>query len=153
MDDLSSLLAIDPGQTTGWAFFKAGLLFAAGYGAHEFFKDGSNMPDEATHAKKVVIELPHHFSSRRKADVQDLIMLGVRVGELKQTWRSRGSDILLVWPQTWKGSVPKEIHNKRVLEMLAQSEKELLPTRPRAKDFDNNMVDAIGIGLWKLGRM
>ena len=48
--------------------------------------------------------------------------------------------------------MPKDIHNRRVLKALSESELAVLPKRPRAKTPDNNMVDAVGIGLWRLGR-
>ena len=37
-------------------------------------------------------------------------------------------------------------------ELLTDEERAILPRRPRAKDCDHNMLDAIGIGLWQLTR-
>lgn len=146
------LLAFDPGETTGWALFRAGRLIAAGSAKSA---DGLEhyMPDEAEKTRWVLIELPQERHHGRKTNVRSIITLAVRVGELKREWEARGAEVELVWPTTWKGSVPKSIHNRRVLAALSEEERALLPKRPRAKKHDHNMLDAVGEGLWKLGRM
>lgn len=151
-EGLSSLLALDPGATTGWAFFQDGLLEAAGYvkSTERFYYK----PKKTLNVRSVLIELPQErHQGGKKTDVRSIITLAVRVGELKREWESRGAQVELVWPTTWKGSVPKKIHNRRVLAALSKAERALLPLRPRAKDHDHNMLDAVGEGLWKLGRM
>lgn len=140
-----ALLTFDPGRRTGWSKFVGQRLVAAG-----LLKAGR---PELGMPQQVVIELPRWYPHERKVDVQDLIELGVKVGWLKGFYRSLGVEAELVLPTTWKGSVPKEIHNRRVLEALTEEELQIVPRRPRAKDHDHNIVDAVGIGLWKLGRM
>lgn len=149
-----NLLSLDPGNITGWAVFTDKRLIAAGtlkkveafalVPASDrglvFFGRGS-----------VLIEMPRWYPHDH-SDVNDLLDLSVFVGELKRFYESQAS-VELVWPRTWKGNAPKEITNKRTLAALTPEEVALLPRRPRAKDFDNNMLDAIGLGLWKLGRL
>lgn len=147
---VSSLVTLDAGRRWGWSFFRIGLLFAAGY-AKSSDHAHAIMPKEALRAKRVIIELPQQRPG--KTHVASIITLSVHVGQLKGDWESRGAKVDLVWPTTWKGSVPKDIHNKRVLAALSEDELKLLPKRPRAKDYDHNCIDAVGIGLWKLGRM
>jgi hypothetical protein len=137
------LLSIDPGETTGWAFFVDGCLSSAGCG------DKADLPN--MRLQHAVIELPDYFPG--KTHVRSIITLSVRVGWLQRLCEERGARVELAWPQTWKGSVPKKIHHKRLLAVLESDEIELLPKRPRAKNYDHNLLDAVGIGLWKLGRI
>lgn len=149
MKNPGRLVALDPGDATGWAFFEEGLLVAAGCSKPDDICD--DVPRGALRADIVVIELPQNWPG--KTPITSIITLAVRVGTFKERWERYGASVELVWPTTWKGSVPKKIHNDRVLEALSAAERKLLPKRPRAKDFDHNMLDAVGIGLWKLGRM
>jgi hypothetical protein len=74
----------------------------------------------------------------------------VLVGDVRGFYRRAGLETALVAPRTWKGNIPKAIHNERVLGALTAAERATLPKRPRAKDFDHNMIDAVGIALWQL---
>lgn len=51
-----------------------------------------------------------------------------------------------VTPGAWKGQVPKHVHHARVLELLDATE------RRRAAGHDHNVLDAIALGLFALGR-
>lgn len=151
-----NLLAFDPGKTTGWALYIAGKLALAGT-VHPYERGGLWAAldyVETNSADLVVIEQPRWYPREREVDYNDVLDLAVLVGELKGYF---GGDacrkIELVAPRTWKGSVPKPIHNRRVLAKLTAEELAVLPKRPRAKTLDSNMVDAIGIGLWRLGRV
>lgn len=143
---MNSLLAIDPGNTTGLAEFLNGRLVRA-----QACKKGEGKQLYIARMQ-VLIEMPRWYPHDHK-DVNDLLDLSVFVGELKQHYESLGHLVELVWPRTWKGNAPKEITNRRVLEALKPEEVALLPKRPRAKTFDHNMLDAIGLGLWKLWRI
>jgi hypothetical protein len=143
-----NLLAIDPGQTTGWAYFLNGELLQASYDTKEEVLIQTNRGTDI-----LVIEKPAWYGTNNKVDVNDLIELAVFVGEMKQKYRMTTKEIVLVLPVAWKGTVPKKIHNQRVLDTLTEKERDLLPLRPRAKDYDHNMLDAVGLGLWKLGRL
>jgi hypothetical protein len=145
------LVAIDPGGTTGWAAFHSCVLIAAGFTENPY-EVIDLLPRAARDPDCVVIELPQH-RSRKSKNFADIITLAVLVGELKNMWRDRCHAVEPVWPTTWKGSVPKDIHNDRVLEKLSPKERDVLQKSPRAKKFNHNMIDAVGIGLWKLGRM
>lgn len=147
---MTDILCFDPGETTGWALFTNGVLAIAQY---EKFADVIVDPPCLERFALVIIEKPQWRPHERKIDINDLIELAVMVGELKRVYRSFGSDVNLVVPTTWKGSVPKEIHNRRVLSHLSPEELARVPLRPRSKKPDHNAVDAIGLGLWKLRRM
>jgi hypothetical protein len=156
---MSHLLAFDPGNTTGWAYFQGGVLVCAGYGKLEeilYSAPGLTVGDETRlfETDAVLIEKPQ-WRPHDKIDINDIITLAVAVGELKRAyWKPiNGPRIEEVFPTTWKGSVPKDVHNKRVLSKLTPQELAQVPLRPRAKTPDHNCVDAVGLGLWKLGRL
>ncbi len=143
-----NLISVDPGNTTGWAAFSGtSLVEARTTTSDELF--GGGLPGWMGSLPLVLIELPQHV----KAPVMDLITLAVGVGEYKRFYEGQGCCVELVWPRTWKGTVPKKIHNQRVLAALTPAELAVVPKRPKAKDVDHNTCDAIGLGLWKLGRM
>jgi hypothetical protein len=52
-------------------------------------------------------------------------------------------------PQQWKGSVPKTVMERRIRSKLAPDELATLPTGAKA----HNAIDAVGLGLYHLGRL
>jgi hypothetical protein len=98
------------------------------------------------------IEQPKVYPHSRKVNPDDLLKLMGLVGEWKNYLESMGCRVEYVEPRQWKGTVPKHIHNRRTLSLLTDGEVAILPKRPRAKDYDHNMLDAVGLGLWKLHR-
>lgn len=142
-----NLLTLDPGNITGVAvFFGKTLVSAAAYKKRDVFIPIVRDP------APVLIETPRWYPHDH-SDVNDLLDLSVYVGELKRFYEAMGCVVELVWPRTWKGNVPKKITNRRTVAALSPEEVALLPRRPRAKDHDDNMLDAVGLGLWKLGRL
>jgi hypothetical protein len=147
------LIAIDPGKTTGIALFRDNVLINAFAGpSSEILKSPPPNAYELPIRSTAVIENPR-WTPMRGVDPNDLLDLSRLVGRFEDYYTRAGHAVVLVTPMQWKGSVKKSIHNRRVLELLTAHETMLLPKRPRANDFDNNMVDAIGLGLWKLGRL
>lgn len=145
-----SVIGIDPGKTrTGWAVFWEADLMSAGWLSGDLF----DLPDVPLLPAIVVVELPVIYPlGKGKGDPNDLIKLAEIAGAIRgfYTVRAPGIATALVKPRAWKGTVPKPIHNERVLGALSREERALLPRRPRAKDFDHNMLDAVGLGLWQL---
>jgi hypothetical protein len=52
-----------------------------------------------------------------------------------------------LYPSEWKGQVPKDVMNERVLKRLSVKEHEALVSS------DHNTLDAVGIGLFHSGRL
>jgi hypothetical protein len=147
-----SIIAIDPGKRTGWAIFQDAALVDAGT-FNEIRMLTEDAPMVGIMPAIAVIELPVIYPlGKGKGDPNDLIALAVLVGDLRGFYRLAGFAIELVKPRTWKGTVPKHIHHSRVLAALMGRERALLPKRPNAKDFDHNMLDAVGLGLWFLSK-
>lgn len=147
------LIAIDPGKTSGFAAYMGGKLIEACAIKEQALlaraAANSSLPGCFSSRPIFVCELPVVYKSRN-VPASDLINLAVLVGDLRGLFRAKGFETVLVKPRTWKGTVPKEIHNRRVLRELTQEEKAILPKRPRARDYDHNMIDAVGLGLWFL---
>jgi hypothetical protein len=94
-------------------------------------------------AARVVVETPIKYPTKRKQhkDVGNLL-------EVAEQMKKTASRSLGVSPSAWKGQVPKKIHGRRILEALEDTEKKAALT------IDNhNTIDAIGLGLWVLGRL
>jgi len=142
------LLSIDPGVTTGTAYFINGELHRAF--AIPFEKLMTEPPQ--AFFNEVILEFPK-WRPHSGAEIDDLLGLAHKAGRIEQFCLERGMVVDRVWPHVWKGSVPKPIHNQRVLRTLSSDELARVPLRPRAKTPDHNCIDAIGIGLWKLGRL
>lgn len=145
-----NLIAIDPGRTTGWATFVDSKLVHTGS-----VKKGlvlSLLDSSTFRSYRALIELPRWYPHDH-SDVNDLIDLAVQVGEVKLFLEASRCAVELVWPRTWKGTVKKEIMTERILSRLTPEELALVPLRPRARTPDHNCVDAVGLGLWKLGRL
>lgn len=172
---MNYLVAIDPGKRTGWAMFRDSRLTCCGYVLPDGSKHYSRCEqlNKIPGAETVLIEQPRWYPHERKIDVNDLLDLAVLVGEIKANMGGRcfnsqecdfdelliRPEVELIFPRTWKGTVPKPIMSQRIYEKLDEGEKKLLPLKrgkklsTSAADHDHNALDAIGLGLWKLGRL
>lgn len=152
------VMAIDPGGTTGWALFQRGELVACGY---ESF-DKIAVRDWVWLCKKAVggvcvVEFPQAYPGpKSKQDPNDILRTAYRCGELANSFRRLGFEVEEVYPNGWKGTADKKLTLERVLDRLSEGEKSLLeqakPAKSRSKSFDHNMIDAVGIGLWRVYR-
>lgn len=146
------LIAIDPGtEQAGFARFVEGRLVQATLVREK----GSTKEQRAWRVARklgelfetgedLVIEHPQIYV-RSKGDPDDLLALALVVGGVLAV--HEGGE--LVRPRTWKGQVPKKIMTNRILKHLAGDERALC-----AKVKDNhNVLDAVGVGLWKLKRL
>jgi len=57
----------------------------------------------------------------------------------------------MVFPATWKGQLKKHVCHARIDLALTPGERKIIPKL--AKTYLHNMLDAVGIGLWYLGRL
>lgn len=155
------VLAIDPGNTMGWALFLSGDLYDSGFCKKEAVQSGELTPQavRAGHSLPpdpgyldstclIVGEMPTYRGQRGEkeknvATPKDLISLGIALGQATGLYMRKVEVIEFVTPNEWKGSVPKDICHSRVKKTL----------KPEESMPDNhNERDAVGIGLWYLGR-
>ena len=137
-----SRLAIDPGVDTGFAVFDVkGALVDCGL-SDRFPTFGISL---------AIIECPQVYPGRNsKGDPNDLIVLAVRVGRYQERLEAAGARVTLVLPRAWKGTVPKDIHNARVIRDLSPEAAAVVleGCRGVVASKVNNIIDAIGLGSW-----
>jgi hypothetical protein len=151
------LVAIDPGlRVMGWAVFNHhGALHAArllrnpdntGRGPATWARMAAQIPDDGT---DLAIEYPQIYRGG-KADPSDLIELAGVVGActVARDW----AGIRGFLPRAWKGQIPKDVHQKRILATLTPAEIEIVRALDCPASLAHNVLDAIGIGLHALGR-
>jgi hypothetical protein len=82
-----------------------------------------------------------------RVNTQDVIRLAQSAGRIAANYPEA------VWylPAQWKGGVPKAVHQKRILAALSDEEKALL--KDMNKGTLKQVLDAIGLGLYHLGRL
>jgi hypothetical protein len=160
---LRRVLAIDPGRDTGWAYFVNGKLVGCGHiSIEKIFK---KRPHETFGISnfggvEVIIEGPAIYPVGKKQKggrIPDsaIVKLALRTGEIRQLLRAEGATTAYTeQPKEWKGNVPKDVTERRVLAILDEEETKLIYSTmsARSKTLNNNMVDAVGIGLWKIRR-
>lgn len=161
---MTTLLAVDPSiRAMGWATFDDGQLIGAGV---ENASSGVrvSITEQVLRSLRLVDQLPggidtlvsetpQVYPGPSEEDPNDLLPMAWQVGQL--TARYRHSLIYLYHPREWKGQASKEAFQPRILERLSAEELALLPVKTRARKwpYDHNMTDAIGIGLYHLGRL
>ncbi len=101
----------------------------------------------------VAIECPQVYDAPKQVGRQsDLIRLAVVVGAVLAIARPWCKAALLLQPAEWKGQVKKEVMEQRIRERLAPEELGAVEDL-ELKTIAHNVIDAIGIGLVRCGRM
>lgn len=155
------ILAIDPGTNTGWALLRDGALVTCGLGDPR--TSSAHVVRDIT---DVIIEHPVIYPGGRTKNPNDVLKVAVNAGEWAGTYRQRCL-VHYVTPQTWKGNVPKKVHQGRVWSKLSSAERAeaaavckrmspkwspaLIATAPDAALW-RNVLDAVGLGLFHVGR-
>ena len=150
MGSVKSLLSIDPGTRTGWAEFANGRLVACGTTASPDFHPGPR-PD------RVVIERPTVYP-HSQVPPNDIVSLAITAGRLSHAL----GEVEWILPRQWKGQVPKPksrrvadyIIHRRVLARLDDAEAVIyLGGISAVPPTCCDLTDAVGLGLWALGRL
>jgi hypothetical protein len=87
---------------------------------------------------------------QQKGDQNDLIAVATVVGAVCAG--NRWESIRLVEPREWKGTIKKAIFAERIEGRLTTQEKETV-LLPGNKKLALDVWDAVGIGLFDLGRL
>lgn len=135
---IRSLLAIDPGESNGWASF-------TGFGGLIDYGVGG---PPACHYGVLVIERPEIYRGSR-ANPNSIITLALNAG----FWSGKVSHERLVWykPKQWKGQIPKTARLENYV--IYKRVKNLFPFvdfAGYAKKAQFDIVDAIGLGMFAL---
>ena len=153
---MTRLLSIDPGKHfLAYAIFEDSILAdVSGFTAEEPGHMAAMIESRLCilGLDELVIEFPQIYPPRvQKGDPNDLLSLAMVVGFVVQTLH-KTPHIELVSPKRWKGSVPKMVHNDRIKDRLAEDERSLITQSKVPTGKRHNLIDAVGIGLWRLGR-
>ena len=136
------LLAIDPGDATGWAHFRGYHLVACGLVPSDGY---AFLPA----CSAVIVEEPQVYTYG-KADPNKLLILSEKVGRILQIYPHANK----VKPRVWKGQMPKDICHIRFLVKLDPKERQVMNESLDgvAKGLRHNVKDAVCLGLWRLRR-
>ncbi len=104
-----------------------------------------------THGAKVcVYEEPRIYPMGKSSSrPNDIVKLAIRAGRLTAPW----SNPIPYAPHEWKGQVPDDILEARIVGKLLTEELACLEALGLPKSRKHNVTDAIGIGLKHLKRM
>lgn len=164
------LYAIDPGvHSSAVAMFRDGALMATAE-THRWSYGSWAGPGS------IVVEIPRVYPKdpRKGNDLIDLAAAGMRLaGQIEAS--CIGHVVLTtVFPRQWKGQIPKPIHHSRMITKLSPIEKDiLLALKPdldqhirtacetyaetrQVRGYSNrihNVLDAVALGLTKIGRL
>lgn len=152
-------LSVDPGiGGTGVAYWKEGQLLKATTLRPKYVPNSSweknvtNISSQfaqlvaSSEAELAIFEAPVFFSGagRVVAESGDLCKLAMLCGMYIYIVGDLQISYQLITPAHWKGQLPKKVAATRI-------EKEMGRDFPTER-LSNHAVDAIGIGLWHLGR-
>lgn len=100
----------------------------------------------------IVVEYPEQYSHTPapRSSVQGLACTG---GGIVSMLKKDSNKVEFVLPKTWKGQVPKDIMLNRIVAKLSDTEKQILESKNYIKSKKHNVIDAIGLGLFKLNRL
>lgn len=153
-----TLVAIDPGKkSAGVAIFRHGLLWDCELVRapdHEHMCIFAGLVGFAldNRGNEAMIEVPRVYPKGHTPNPNDLIPVAVVAGVFGRVLAGKGARVRFVAPKTWKGSVPKVVHNNRVMKKLTGAELRVLDDCGAPASLRHNVVDAVGIGLWTLRR-
>lgn len=152
-------MSIDPSiRSCGWAIWKGkklkdfGVFHPARSREKEWEQAGRIVGEMALkkakewRVKKVFCEFPAYFGDNVTAKSGALIKLAWFVGFLNGLFE-KSADFELVPVHIWKGQLPKVVVNSRIERVLSPK----ICRRLRKMPMD--VFDAVGIGLFKHGRM
>lgn len=156
------MFSLDPGLGgTGWAYWGEGRLQEVGI-VHDKAKDDTlaarcggivgqlqgRMPSASTAFGPVTlfIEMPQAMSNAKglAAQAGSVYKLAFLVGYIASAFHKY--DVITVTPMEWKGQLPKDVVQRRIIRILG--------VRPCVKlNIRSHAWDAVGLGLWALGRL
>lgn len=153
------ILTIDPGNAIGYALWRKDLwrrgilTHPVSYGKIENRKDKektfhqfkelviNNMPITLAFMENSAL-MRGSATGRVSADSGALVKLSQTIGRLYQILIDNHVKVELISVAKWKGSLPKDVCERRIRRLL-----------PRLRDKESNhAIDAIGIGLYMLGK-
>lgn len=161
------MLAVDPGVCSGWAVFDGEVLTSCGV------SDGTSGGPKALRLDRLVVE--DQVVDRRTPNPASIVKLAQNAGAWDVIGRTRYGASTAEWvrPERWKGQMAKAPCHRAIwrrLEVIEQHAVAEATNTPMALLFAalfdggsvpraclaasrrHNLLDAVGIGLWAVGR-
>jgi hypothetical protein len=148
---MTTFFSVDPGGTElGWASWADGRLVACGLSRTKVklwqlraVYHRAALEALGAYPGLVICECMRVRGGRGLGNPQILVELNGIAGHVGNAWTE---------PGTWKGRLSKELHQPRILATLAPAELALVMA-VKPPSLRHNTIDAVGIGLWHLGRL
>lgn len=150
------LASIDPAKNAcAWATFddggrlvRARLIRAK---TRHGLRDEMSREFEREPVGELVVEVPQIYRQRSWAgDPTDNVDVAVTAGMAIALIDAR--KIVEVRPRAWKGTRPKDVCNRLTMSKLDESERRVVGRVDCPPSLLHNVIDAVGIGLWRLRR-
>lgn len=94
-----------------------------------------------------LVECPQIYPGPAKTDLNDLFPLVAVGAAIASSFYDRNA----IKPRDWKGTVDADVMTSRIISKLTSVE--LTRCEKVRKSKAHNMYDAVGMGLWKFGRL
>lgn len=139
-------IGVDPGKTKSAMVVMDGTkLLAIGW-VDSYLECCSLLQGVVLEGAIGTVEGQRHYPNTPKSVPNDLIDLGNSAGRMLGYLESLGVACTLPKPQAWKGTVPKSVHNKRVIEKVG-GEPDWKAYGIRSSD-GHHFLDAIGLSIF-----
>jgi len=151
LPETDKLFAIDPGTSkSGWAFFDDGVLIECGLVTDEgdpfdrcesiartlYYLVSSHQPT------RVLCEYPHKGGPGMRS--KNITILFHFCGMIQAYMNHIQVPVEFIEPAIWKGQVPKDKHQPKIIKKVKQK------YDMDASDWKEDVVDAVGIGMWDI---
>lgn len=149
---MSYTLAFDPGKhVIGWASFVDDDLIRCGLHSPDHLATMAAPPEA-----RILVEYQQIYTrgKSRTRNPADVLSVTIVAGRIVQALRpTRSETVELILPHAWKGGVDGDVMTRRIVSMLTPKECEILRATKVQKSLLHNVIDAIGLGLWSVGRL
>src|SRR5574343_186189 len=88
--------------------------------------DKDTLPDRVRFPDSIIVEIPCWQKGDTPSRINDLLITAFRAGETVRDAGETCQSLRIVRPRDWKGSVPKDLHNERVLKALTTEERAIV---------------------------
>lgn len=148
------LLSVDPGKHKhGCALWENGELVRAWWtGSNTSIVDEIKEICPVQCITKVAIEIMQIYAGTGVKKGNDLLAVNFSGGRLVGELRGHLDEVVTYLPRQWKGQVPKDVMNRRIIKTLSIEERTRV-SLPTAKSAQHNVWDGAGIGLKYWGRL
>lgn len=163
------VVGIDPGKRSiAWAVVRRSTreTIACGYNvsdtyaalARDFRRDITTNDRlerlDAIADSEVWCEIPQIYpAEKQKGDANDLVPCAYTSGLATGTLLTLGAlAVEIMVPRRWKGQRDGDVHAAYVKALLNVAERRILEAVPIPSGLEHNVLDAIGIAFWRVGR-